>query len=43
MEEKKHKVEVEKHVNNEQARIWKMDYDNFNNFNQQQEDKVIVI
>lgn len=29
IEEKKHKLEVEKKMNDEQARIWKIDSDNF--------------
>ncbi len=40
VEEKKQKVELEKHINDEQARIWKQDFDYFKTSKQEEHDKV---
>jgi len=34
------KLNLEKHINNEQARIWKIDVENYKNMEQQNEEKV---
>jgi len=40
MNEKRHKLNLEKHINNEQARIWKIDFEKYKNMELQNEEKV---